>query len=345
MRKRIHQKNDLIHTVENKTFRIIELISQGGFAVVYRAEEIIGKETSLVLLKAYAMEYIIHEQTEGSIYGVMPAEHPGKTLGEYIASDEFRYSTLRDRIIMGKKLFRLIYNFHTKCGIIHGDITPDNIYLLDTDNDGGYERNAVFALLDFGQSQEIGEDAEPVRGFTEGYTRPEVQSGGRTRLLELDDWYAVQHCFWSCFTGHSMDEYSVTREHIEQMHRQLSVRYEAVSIADVDEMELLKLQEKHYEIVENLLENIFLNMDTLTEDVMNLTEQILSILDDTAISRERLYAKLLEEYKSLRSTRFAGLDIVRRILPNAGFEMTKGTARFYRHKSNKPEPLLQIEKL
>ena len=40
-----------------------------------------------------------------------------------------------------------------------------------------------------------------------------------------------------------MDEYSVTREHIEQMHRQLSVRYEAVSIADVDEMELLKLQE------------------------------------------------------------------------------------------------------
>ena len=41
-----------------------------------------------------------------------------------------------------------------------------------------------------------------------------------------------------------------------------------------------------------------MNMDTLTEDVMNLTEQILSILDDTAISRERLYAKILEEYKS-----------------------------------------------
>ena len=379
MRKRIHQKNDLIQTVENKTFRMIEPISQGGFSVVYRVEEIIGEETSPVLLKAYTMddsvserreweslihhelqmnrrisgsgfagaltmEYIVHEQTDGSIYGVMPAEHPGKTLREYIDSDEFRYSTLRDRMIMGKRLFRLIHNFHTKCGIIHGDITSDNIYLLDTDNDGGYERNAVFALLDFGQSQEIGEDAEPIRGYTEGYVRPEVQSGERTRLLELDDWYAVLYCFWSCFTGHSVDEYPVTREHIEQMHRQLSVRYETVSFTDTEEMELMKLREEHYEVVENLLEQIFLNMDTLTEEVIDLTEQILGILDDTGISRERLYAKLLEEYKSLRSTRFAGLDIVRRILPNAGFEMTKGTARFYRHRSNKPETLQQIMK-
>ena len=379
MQKRIHKKNDLIHTVEAKTFRIIEPISQGGFSVVYRAEEMIGAEVCPVLLKAYTMdnsisdrseweslirhellmnrkisgsgfagaltmEYTVHGKADGSIYGVMPAEHPGKTLREYIESDEFRYSPLRDRMIMGKKLFRLIQNFHTKCSIIHGDITPDNIYLLDTDNDGIYEKNAVFALLDFGQSQEIEDDKGIVTGYTEGYARAEIQAGTRTRLLELDDWYGVLHCFWYCFTGHSVDEYPVTREHIEQTHRQLSVRYEAVSFESAEEMALLKLREEHYEVVESLLENIFLNMDTLTEEVIDLTEQILGILDDTGISRERLYAKLLEEYKSLRSTRFAGLNIVRRILPNAGFEMTKGTARFYRHRSNKPEPLQQIMK-
>lgn len=38
MQKRIHQKNDLIHTIEKKTFRIIEPINQGGFSVVYRAK-------------------------------------------------------------------------------------------------------------------------------------------------------------------------------------------------------------------------------------------------------------------------------------------------------------------
>ncbi len=379
MQKRIHQKNDLIHTIEKKTFRIIEPINQGGFSVVYRAEEIIGTENCPVLLKAYTMgdsvserseweslihhelqinrkisgigfagaltmEYTVHEQTDGSVYGVMPAEHPGKTLREYIESGAFRYSSLRDRMIMGKKMFRLIHNFHTKCGIIHGDITPENIYLLDTDNDGIYEKNAMFALLDFGQSQEIEDDTGIVTGYTEGYARPEVQAGVRTRLLELDDWYAVLHCFWSSFTGHSEDEYPVTREHIEQIHRQLSAHYETVSFENAEEMELLKLREEHYEVVESLLEKIFLNMDTLKEDVIDLTEQILGILDDTGISKERLYAKLLEEYKSLRSTRFAGLDIVRGILPNAGFEMSQGTARFYRHKSNKPEPLQQIMK-
>lgn len=290
---------------------------------MYRAEEIIGTENCPVLLKAYTMddsvserseweslihrelqinrkisgrefagaltmEYTVQEQMDGSVYGVMPAEHPGKTLREYIESDAFRYSSLRERMIMGKKMFRLIHNFHTKCGIIHGDITPENIYLLDTDNDGIYEKNAMFALLDFGQSQEIEADTEIVTGYTEGYVRPEIQAGVRTRLLELDDWYAVLHCFWLCFTGHSVDEYPVTREHIEQMHRQLSARYETVSFADTEETELLKLREENYEVVEKLLENIFLNMDTLTEDVMNLTEQILGILDDTGISRERL---------------------------------------------------------
>lgn len=379
MQKIMHQKNDLIHTVESKTFRIIEPVSLGGFSVVYRAEEVVGEENCPVLLKAYSMgngtmekeeweslirhelqmnrkisgcgfagaltmEYIVHEQTDGNVYGVMPAEHPGKTLREYIESEEFHYNTLRDRMIMGKKLFRLICNFHTKCGIIHGDITPDNIYLLDTDNDGVYEKNAVFALLDFGQSQEIGDDTGTITGYTEGYARPEIQNGDRTRLLELDDWYAILRCFWYCFTGHSEDEYSVTREHIEQMHQQLSIRYERVSFANTEEEELLKLREEHYEVVGNLLEKIFLNMETLTDDVINLVERILGILDDTGISRERLYAKLLEEYKSLRSTRFAGLDIIRRILPNAGFEITKGTARFYRQRSKKPEPLQQIMK-
>ena len=379
MQKIMHQKNDLIHTVETKTFRIVELISEGGFSVVYRAEEIIGEETCPVLLKAYSMdlsisersewesiirhelqmnrkiskcgfagaltmEYTVHEQQRGRVYGVMPAEYPGKTLREYVDSDEWKHSTLRDRMVMGKRLFRLISNFHKKCGIIHGDINPDNIYLLDTDNDGVYERNAVFALLDFGVSQEAEDPTEAVLGYTEGYARQDIVNGSRTRFLELDDWYAMLHCFWYCFSGHTVEEFPVTLEHIEQMHRQLSVRYESVSFTNEEEKELLQMREEHTKVVGKLLRKIFLNMDILTDSVIDLVEQVLGILDDTGINRERLFSKLLEEYKSLRTTRFAGLDIVRRILPNAGFEMSKGTARFYRQKSNKPEPLQRIMK-
>lgn len=377
MQKIIHQKNDLINTVEDRTFRILEQMSEGGFSVVYRAEEVVGEGSRPVLLKAYTMnldmadrgewesrirhelqmnrkisksgfggaltmEYAVHGQLDGRVYGVMPANHQGKTLREYIGSDEFQHSTLRDRIVMGKRLLQLVGNFHKTCGIIHGDINPDNIYLLDTDNDGVYERNAVFALLDFGISQEEDDTTGIITGYTEGYARPEVISGARTRLIELDDWYAALHCFWYCFTGQTVEEYPVTREHIEAMHRQLSVRYECVGFANEEEKELLKMREEHRRVVGKLLEELFLNMEALSDDVIRKIERIQELLDDTGISRERLFSGLLEEYKSLRSTRFAGLDIVRRILPNAGFEMAKGAARFYRNKSNRPEPLQQI---
>lgn len=173
MQKIIHQKNDLINTVEDRTFRILEQVSEGGFSVVYRAEEVIGEGSRPVLLKAYTMdldmadrseweshirhelqmnrkvsrsgfggaltmEYAVHGQLDGRVYGVMPANRQGKTLREYTGTAEFLHSTLRDRIVMGKRLLQLVGNFHKTCGIIHGDYFYQDSLVLLSDNGDGY---------------------------------------------------------------------------------------------------------------------------------------------------------------------------------------------------------------
>ena len=187
MEKRIEAKGNIIETLEGERFRILELVSESRMSVVYRAERLIedGKKHN-VLLKAFVIsekfeysldvyqEYVRHEleinqklnaigftgaltisyvvrgKKDGIVYGVILNIQSGMTLQKYATTANFRYVTLRDRIDIIKKLAVILDEFHKECRMIHGDISPDNIYLQESGMGRNGESSLTVVLLDFG---------------------------------------------------------------------------------------------------------------------------------------------------------------------------------------------------
>lgn len=265
MEKRIEAKGNIIETLEGERFRILELVSESRMSVVYRAERLIedGKKHN-VLLKAFVIsekfeysldvyqEYVRHEleinqklnaigftgaltisyvvrgKKDGIVYGVILNIQSGMTLQKYATTANFRYVTLRDRIDIIKKLAVILDEFHKECRMIHGDISPDNIYLQESGMGRNGESSLTVVLLDFGSVQELddgGREYLPIYAKTD-YVHPDIIKGKRNILEKDDDWYGLLCCLWFSFTGRTVIEYAPVEENIYEVYQRIAVSYE-----------------------------------------------------------------------------------------------------------------------
>lgn len=285
-------------------------------------------------------------RTSCAIYGVITNLREGETLREYVQSAWFRYATLRDRIEIIWRIAVLIRNFHRECGMIHGDITPDNIFMIETGSESRAGEHPVPALMDFetGRCREEKREADFPVFATEGYAMPDIMDGERKQPEEADDWFGCVCCLWYCLSGRDIRGYSLTDEHIKETVDKIAVSYERNTFGTSGEEERAFIQSQiaHYENVSEAVRRIFTEDSSLTEMLAGKLQDVLDLLDDAGIGRQKLSVHLQEEYRALRNERFSSLSILQNILPNVEFHLPESTPRFIQSKKSQPETLKQI---
>lgn len=378
-------KDEIVETVEGSRYQIISVISEGNMSVVYRARRLVGEEEGEnVLLKAFirpadfeyewydyeeyvahelemnrviresefhgalTIEYAEHGKGDGIQYGVITNLREGKTLQEYIYSPDFAYATLRDRIAIAGKITRLVNGLHEICKIIHGDINPGNIYMLETGAERSGEYDPMIALLDFGSSRYVNETCDLPLYTTEDYASAEIVEGKRKQLVKEDDWVSCLGCLWYCLSGYSVNEFEMTEEHIEEVFKRTAVAYErnlfGKNKGGEESKFFIQKQIDNYDSVLKKIKQIYEEESSFSSILTDKLEEILDLLDKTGASKMQIFEKLREEYCSLRESRFSSLRILENILPNVQFDLPQSTPRFIRSKETRPETLKQIIK-
>ncbi|MEM9490048.1 MAG: protein kinase [Myxococcota bacterium] len=164
----------LLGAVVDGRYRILEIIGQGGMGSVYKAEHTgIHRVVALKLLhpslakvrevgerfkrEAEAIGRIEHpncvnvsdfgELEDGSLYLVMEYLE-GRSLGDELA-EKFRIDPRRTMHIV-RHVLRGLGHAH-KNGLVHRDVKPENVLLVEHDGDGDFAK-----ILDFGIAKMVG---------------------------------------------------------------------------------------------------------------------------------------------------------------------------------------------
>jgi serine/threonine-protein kinase len=212
-------------TVEGR-YRVLEQLGRGGMGIVYRVEHtLIKKELALKLLhpglgaseelakrferEAEAAARLQHpnlinvtdfgKTADGRMYMVMELLQ-GPSLSEVIGVGAARRAlgVLRS-LHIARQILRALEHAH-RAGVVHRDLKPDNIILVDLDGDPDYVK-----VLDFGiakLSSGAGSDALTQTGLIYGtpeYLSPEQALGEPTDARA--DLYAAGVILYEMLTG------------------------------------------------------------------------------------------------------------------------------------------------
>lgn len=372
---RMKRNLDSYIKTEDRSYKIEALIAEGGFSCIYKAAEIVGQEYHTVILKefvcddyqvsgeswrnfisnekknnkiivdsgfqgALTLDYFVREENSGAVLGVTAKPRMGLTLREYVQRG--KAFMLGEKIRLGVGLFWIINNFHRQCSLIHGDITPDNIFVADTGMESELNNCVSLALLDFGSAVPSGLESNRNEWIvcTDGYTHPDICSGERDYVTVEDDWYSALACFWFILTGNSPDEYQITEGAIEAACKKNASVYDYYNYENAKVM--VGMSAGKIDGIIKLMKELFSMMKNASERILPIINGIWGIAEDFGINKERLYKNLKEEYLNMREKRFADLNILRKILPGVGFETSHGRTQYVSSYSQETAPLQEV---
>jgi serine/threonine-protein kinase len=209
------------------SYRLEAHIGSGGMGVVYRGEHtLIGRKAAVkVLLPEYSTRQDLIRRFFNEAKAAASAQHPGIVevydFGQtpdgiaYLVMELLEGDTLWQRLRKGTKLperqalliarqIAAALAAAHQAGVIHRDLKPGNIFLLDTDEPGGLR----VKLMDFGVAKLMREDS-----FGEGLTTtgaivgtptfmsPEQCRGGGTPIDWRSDIYSLGCILFSMLCG------------------------------------------------------------------------------------------------------------------------------------------------
>jgi serine/threonine protein kinase len=165
---------ELVGSTVDDRYRILEFIGQGGMGNVYKAEHVtIRRPVALKLLHpALATLDAIRKRFEREAFAIGRIDHPncvnvsdfGKLqdgslylVMEYLQGESLGDRLDRDRRILPRRalhitrhVLRGLGHAH-RAGIVHRDVKPENVFLLEQEDDAEFAK-----ILDFGIAKLIG---------------------------------------------------------------------------------------------------------------------------------------------------------------------------------------------
>lgn len=172
---------------------------------LHRASFEAGNEAHLALLRKHpdrAGSNLNTYALNGTLYTVL-GFNGGRSLGEELTAPAVRLRPLVERMI---KLLDALEGFHD-CGLLHLDIAPDNIMLLDK---GQRER---VMLIDYNSCQDMREavNAASAVSIKPGYTAPEIRSGRKQDIGPWSDLYSIAAVFFHGIAGEALTPFQMMR--------------------------------------------------------------------------------------------------------------------------------------
>lgn len=207
-------------------YTIIGKIAEGGMGAVYRAEHlhVPGKTVAIKIIRPefsrqteYRRRFLreantlmrsrhrhivagfdLHETSTGLQYMVMEYL-TGTTVHDAIATSSNGYISISQTIHIMQQAIEALEHAHS-LNIIHRDIKPQNLFLVEEDGDPNFLK-----ILDFGLARPLDQTAITNRaqgtvGGTLGYLAPEAYEGGDYLSPALDV-YALGCCLVEMLTG------------------------------------------------------------------------------------------------------------------------------------------------
>ena len=166
-----------------------------------------GNEINLELLKdnpEFISGNLNSYEAYGTYYSVLPV-HGGCNLRKYI--DKTQHKSLKDICDIIIKIISALDVFHRN-GILHLDISPDNIIILQT---GALliDYNSTWNMTDFNNT-EFKFSIKP------GYSAPEVRLKDVVNICFATDMYSVCAIMFEMLTGHELTDYEIMGNNLKK---------------------------------------------------------------------------------------------------------------------------------
>jgi serine/threonine-protein kinase len=338
----------LVGSVVAGKYEIVSLIGKGGMSVVYKARNL--EVNSTVAVKMLKKELISDKEllarfqqeakaaqslTHSNIisvheFGVMPNGQP------YLVMDYLKGELLADAIEQNGRLplKRCLPIFIKACealahchqhNIIHRDIKPGNIMLVETAND-----TDVVKLFDFGFCKLAKTQGRPAQQLTQTgdvlgtplYMSPE-QSRGKN-LDSRSDIYSLGCVMYEAITGKAP---LVGSNVLETMQKQINERPESITSARPDLYIPDELTEILFKAMEKEPEKRYQSMAELKRDLENFNAKLLGKPSGSQANLPRLKSREVSLRKNPlpKPVKFLMIGVRPFILLIAGFAVISAT--------------------
>ena len=264
--KELYPLDDLGRIYRDSHWSLIVPKEAENFFEYHKSSYLLGNQAHLTLA-AHGSERIAQNldsfEANNTIYTVLTSKK-GQVLSEALAGGRL-FPTLTDTIHMILNILKALQVFHGH-GLLHLDISPDNIFLLDNE-DGAFPTEVL--LLDFNSVYNMNDKDAVTHQYywgKEGYMAPEIILHKNEEVGPWTDLYSVTVVWYEILADHRME---ADRELMD--FSALISPYSRLLLHEKEQSALFlnTILKKGLEV---LPENRYQNVDIMLKDVLKLLD-------------------------------------------------------------------------